>query len=81
MEGKFGGFGYDTNSQFITLQSDELCNQRGAGLIFGTLWSYSESKKLHTTQKETRVVLEGTVFKIEQDRFVHLNQGLVHAVH
>ena len=68
--GDFDGFGYDTKR--ITLKTSETCNQRGAGLVFATLWSFSEHEKFTNTRPGTQVTVEGTIEKVEEGRFVHL---------
>ena len=69
--GNFGGFVYETNSKLITLESEVLCNERGAGLAFTTLSNNIERKKLYSTKPGTEVIIEGTVVKVKQGRSVY----------
>ncbi len=46
ISGIFDGFGYSNKSLKLTLKSDGLCNDQGAGLAFVTLRDESEREKL-----------------------------------
>ena len=74
---EFDGFGYETGSRRVTLQSGELCSERGAGLAFAVLRSDAERRKLFSTRPGTPISVEGTIERVEQGRFVHLQDGVV----
>jgi hypothetical protein len=69
------------------LTSDELCSERGGGTIFATLYDPSEWRKIGNAQpRGTRsrrgipgalLTFDGTITKIEDGRFVHLDQVVV----
>jgi len=77
IEGTFDGFGYEARSLQVTLESDELCNERGAGLVFANLWGEAEGQKLASTRPGTLVVVEGEIEAVEEGRFVRLSDVLV----
>lgn len=75
--GNFDGFGYGTESKLVTLESDELCNDRGGGVIFATLQDGSQRDKLMDTRPGTQVIVEGTIDRVEEGRFVYLKNVIV----
>ena len=83
--GEFGGFGYEMQSRRITLHSDSLCNERGAGLVFAELVSRQEAEKLGNARPKPKrgegrgdsVSVEGVIEKIEEGRFVRLSNACV----
>lgn len=79
--GEFDGFGYEIGSRRVTLDSGELCNERGAGLGFAVLRSDAERKKLSSTMPGTSISIEGTIERVEQGRFVHLQDVAVVSMH
>lgn len=72
--GTFEGFGYEMKSKRVVLESDAVCNDRGAGLVFATLRSDEERDRLGGAHEGDVVVLTGIVEKVEQGRFVYLNR-------
>ena len=77
VSGNFEGFGYDTNSKIVSLGSNDLCNEKGAGLVFATLSNDAERKKLFTTRPGTQVLVEGTVDQVKEGRFIYLSRVIV----
>lgn len=75
--GHFDGFGYATGSREVTLETEELCNENGAGLAFATLSGESEREALTNTEPGARVVIEGTVEEVEEGRIVRLEGAVV----
>jgi hypothetical protein len=86
VEGEFGGFAYDTDSRMLSLTTHELCNDRGAGVVFGKLAGKAEKDKLMTRRPPGKrgddrpgdtVEIEGVVTTIEEGRFTHLEDCVV----
>jgi hypothetical protein len=85
VRGEFDGFGYATNSLDITVATTELCNARGAGLVFASLSGKAEAAKLDDRQPRGKrnsrpgdlVEVDGFVVKVEEGRFTHLRDCVV----
>lgn len=85
--GEFDGFGYATNSKRVTLITSELCNTRGAGVVYAELTNEAEARKpqvYNAHPQDTRrgkagdtVTVEGIVEKVEEGRFTHLRRAQV----
>jgi hypothetical protein len=88
VRGEFDGFGYEANSRRTTLGTSELCSDRGAGSVVANLANASEAAKLADVQPRDRrrripggsVSVSGRISKIEDGRFVHLDNGVVRQV-
>jgi hypothetical protein len=85
VSGEFGGFGYATKSRSISLLSDGTCTDRGAGIVYVELRNDTERGKVLNARPRPkrsqgsgdRVRVRGTVQKIEDGRFVTLQNGSV----
>jgi hypothetical protein len=87
VRGEFNGFGYDTESRLVVLSSDDICSARGAGSIFATLYDRSERSKIRNARPPgrrsrsgipgTMLTIEGTVTRVEDGRFVHIDHVVV----
>jgi hypothetical protein len=85
VQGEFDGFGYATNSLDITIATNDLCNDRGAGLVFASLSGKEEAAKLeHRRPRGKRdrrpgdpVEVDGIVTKVEEGRFTYLRDCTV----
>ena len=76
VKGKFYAFDYG-QGMTVVIDGGGLCNESGAGSVFATFLNENEKEKLSSALKGTKVVVEGTIDKIEEDRFVHLSDTLV----
>lgn len=85
VHGEFDGFGYATNSLDVTVATTDLCNERGAGLVFARLSGKEEAGKLSNRRprgkREPRpgdpVEIDGFVTKVEDGRFTYLRDSVV----
>jgi hypothetical protein len=77
VEGEFEGFGYATDSLMFTLSTEDLCNEDGAGLVFVELADASEKEKLLDVHPGASITIEGTIAKIEEARFIHIDDAVV----
>lgn len=85
VQGEFDGFGYATNSLDITVATPELCNDRGAGLVFATLGGREEAAKLANRQPRGKrdrrpgdaIEIDGFVTRVEEGRFTYLRDCVV----
>ena len=75
--GAFDGFGYGYESLLVVLKSDERCNDQGGGRVFATLRDKTERAELWTTHPGTQVIIEGTIDKVKEGRFVYLSDVIV----
>lgn len=88
VRGEFDGFGYETNSRRAMLVTDELCSDRGAGFVVAHLAHAREAEKPGDVQPRDErrriaggfVTISGRIRKIDDGRFVHLEDGLVRLV-
>jgi hypothetical protein len=86
VRGEFGGFAPDTQSRSVNMESDDLCNDRGAGIVFAELRSLDERLKLipalprgkrYPYTSGTIVTIEGRVESVREGRFTNLVNGTV----
>jgi hypothetical protein len=86
IKGEFTGFDHATQATTFSLASDGVCTDRGAGLIIATALTRDEMAKLANAQPRGRrppitpgtiVEIQGDVMKIEDGRFVYVEQVIV----
>ncbi len=85
VRGQFDGFDYGSPPRSISIVSDELCNDHGAGIVFAKVWSRTEEERASNLRpvngRRQRpgdpVTMEGVITQIREGRFTDLEDAII----
>jgi len=75
--GIYDGFGYETKSQRVFINSSILCDDVGAGIAIASLINRSEADKISSLRPGERLIIEGTIEKIDEARFIEIIDAII----